>query len=57
MFGPFPAPGAKLPEGVLGVKGVARRVGMSEVAVNRWIQRGITPAPDFVTRVGRPLWL
>ncbi len=27
-YGPFPFPGAKLPEGVLGVKGLARRVGM-----------------------------
>ena len=50
-------PGPRLPEGVLGVKGLARRLKVSETAVRRWVNARVVPAPHFVTGRGRTLWL
>ena len=56
-FGPFRAKPSRMPEGVLGVSGLAGRVGMSHPAVLRWVRKGWVPDPDFVISGGRRLWL
>lgn len=56
-FGPFGGQGLRMPDGVVGVTTLARRVGMSHPAVLRWVRTGLTPPPDFVTGRGRLLWL
>jgi hypothetical protein len=55
--GPFRMPGGRLPEGVVGVNGVARMAGVSVPAVVRWRKSGRLPEPDFTTASGRALWL
>jgi AraC-like DNA-binding protein len=57
--GPFPAPvGVRLlPEGLLGIAAIADRVGLASPAVLRWRAAGRLPPPDFVTAIGRQLWL
>jgi len=54
--GPFPGPGGRLPEGVVGVNGVARMARVSCPTVLRWQRSGRLPGPDFTTANGRALW-
>lgn len=56
-YGPFPGPGGRLPEGVIGLNGIARKAGVSAPSVTRWQRTGRLPEPDFTTAKGRPLWL
>ena len=56
-YGPFSMPGGRLPEGVLGVNGVARMAGVSCPTILRWQKTGRLPQPDFTTAHGRALWL
>jgi len=55
--GPFRTPGPRLPDGVVGVKGIANLARVTAPTVSRWVANGVLPAPDFVTARGRPLWL
>lgn len=56
-YGPFPMPGAQLPDGVMGVTAVAARIGLKYPSVLRWRSTGRLPEPDFVTARRRELWL
>lgn len=56
-WGPFWAPGPRLPAGVVGAKGIARIAGISEPAALGWVRTGRVPDPDFVIGDGRRLWL
>lgn len=56
-YGPFRTPGPRLPDGVVGVKGIAAAAGVTSPTATRWVTNGVTPEPDFVTARGRPLWL
>ncbi|MBD3783236.1 MAG: hypothetical protein IE926_09835 [Micrococcales bacterium] len=55
-FGPFRPPGPRLPDGVVGVKGLAQMAWVSHPTAARWVRTGRTPAPDFVTATGRTVW-
>lgn len=55
-YGPFPGPGGRLPEGVVGVNAVAAMAGVSGPTVVRWQRSGRLPPPDFTTAAGRALW-
>ncbi|WP_128365165.1 hypothetical protein [Phycicoccus flavus] len=55
--GPFTPIGPRLPDGVVGLKGLAQMVGVTEPTVVRWVRQDRTPAPDFITASGRRLWL
>lgn len=54
--GPYPRHGPGLPDGLIGIKGIARRVRMSDPTVQRWAHTGVLPPPDFVTARGRKVW-
>ena len=56
-FGPFRPPGPRLPDGVVGSRGIAALAGVSGPAALRWVRTGRVPAPDFVVGDGRKLWL
>lgn len=56
-YGPFRTPGPRLPDGVVGVKGIATAAGVTSPTATRWVTNGVTPEPDFITARGRPLWL
>ena len=55
--GPYSPPGPRLPDGVLGVSGIATLAGVTSPTATRWVTHGVVPDPDFVTALGRPLWL
>lgn len=56
-FGPFRPPGPRLPDGVVGSRGIAALAGVSDTAALRWVRTGRVPTPDFVIGDGRELWL
>lgn len=57
-FGPYrPAGRPRLPDGVVGVHGIATMAGMSDPAAIRWVRAGRVPEPDFVVGDGHRLWL
>ena len=56
-FGPFRPPGPRLPDGVVGSRGIATLAGVSDTAALRWVRTGRVPASDFVVGDGRELWL
>lgn len=55
--GPFHGPGGRLPEGVVGLNGIARMAGVSAPTLRRWQRTRRLPEPDFTTAKGRPIWL
>jgi hypothetical protein len=61
VHGPFPVPGAQLPDGGFGVAGVATRAGLwaglSLPSILRWRVTGRLPKSDLVTTRGRDHWL
>lgn len=54
--GPFPRGRPRIPAGLLGRTALARRLGIAHPSLRRWSERGLLPAPDFVTARGRELW-
>ena len=56
-WGPFWRTGPRLPEGVVGVNGIAAMAGVSDPTAVRWAQTGRVPEPDFVVGRGHKLWL
>ncbi len=56
-FGPFRPPGPRLPDGVVGSRGIAALAGVSDTAALRWARTGRVPTADFVVGDGRELWL
>ena len=56
LHGPFSTPGPRLPPGIVGVKGIAHLVGLSEPSLLRWVSGGRVPDPDFTTATGRKVW-
>jgi hypothetical protein len=56
-WGPFWRSGPRLPEGVVGVHGIAAMAGVSDPTAIRWVQTGRAPDPDFVVGDGHKLWL
>lgn len=57
QFGPFEQPVWRLPDGVVGLAGVAQIVGVSPPVIATWESDGSLPAPNFTTAKGRRLWL
>lgn len=55
--GPFTATGPRLPDGVVGMKGLAQRAGISHPVLLQWRRAGRLPPPDFELDSGRVLWL
>ncbi len=55
--GPFPRRGPRLPDGVVGMNELARRVGISHPVLLTWRRAGRLPDPDFRLENGRTLWL
>ena len=56
-WGPFWRSGPRLPEGVVGVHGIAEMAGISDPTAIRWVRTGRVPEPDFVVGDGHKLWL
>jgi len=55
--GPFYRRGPTLPNGVVGVAGIARMCQVPTPTVLRWRRNGRLPAPDWTTAAHRPVWL
>lgn len=53
-LGPFTPIGPRLPDGVIGVKGLAWMVGVSEPTVLRWVRQDRTPRTGLRHRVRPP---
>lgn len=54
--GPFRSRGPQIPDGVVGVCGIAELAGVSGPTATRWVRQGLPPDPDFVTATGRRVW-